>query len=183
LAVDGTTSPSTVYAVLSGSGVFKTTNGGGSWSAVNNGLPKLLPSCGELPRCTDVSALAVDATTCPSTVYAGTAGGAFVFQNTCGATLPCPSVRCILEAATNDACAGQAIPASITKNFDRAASLIEQSATRPPKQARKLRRRAKEALAHAKTEATRAAKGKKRKISTNCAAALRVAAKRVAATL
>jgi len=174
LAVDATTSPSTVYAgIESGGSVFKTRNGGGSWSPLNAGLKYGV----------SVECVAVDATTCPSTVYAGTAGGAFVFQNTCGATLPCPSVRCILEAATNDACAGQAIPASIRKNFDRAASLIEQSATRPPKQARKLRRRAKEALAHAKTEATRAAKGKKRKISTNCAAALRVAAKRVAAAL
>ena len=67
----------------------------------------------------------------------------------------CTSARCILEAPTKRACAGQAIPASIAKKFDRAASLIEQSATRPPKQARKLRRRAKEALVHAKTKATR----------------------------
>src|SRR5439155_6614106 len=74
LAVDPT-SPSTVYAVssasdpLSGknsSGVFKTTNGGGSWSAVNNGLTD---PC--------VGALVVDATTSPSTVYAGAFGEVF----------------------------------------------------------------------------------------------------------
>src|SRR2546428_81874 len=63
LAVDATTSPSTVYAGTDG-GVFKTTNGGGSWSAVNTGL-----------TATRVNALAVDATTSPRTVYAGRGGG------------------------------------------------------------------------------------------------------------
>src|SRR5438477_3837645 len=64
LAVDATTNRSTVYAGPSGGGVFKTTNGGGSWSAVNTGLAASF-----------VLALAVDATpspTSPSTVYAGT---------------------------------------------------------------------------------------------------------------
>src|SRR5207253_1082310 len=68
LAVDATTNRSTVYAGPSGGGVFKTTNGGGSWSAVNTGLT---------PTATFVGALAVDATTSPSTVYAGTEDGVF----------------------------------------------------------------------------------------------------------
>src|SRR5439155_963978 len=72
LAVDATTSPSTVYAGTNGGGVFKTTNGGGSWRAVNSGL-----------TATAVFALAVDATTSPSTVYAGTRGGG-VFKTTNG---------------------------------------------------------------------------------------------------
>lgn len=38
VAVDPT-NDSTVYALTSGSGVYKTTNGGTSWSAVNTGLP------------------------------------------------------------------------------------------------------------------------------------------------
>src|SRR5437667_12763829 len=59
LAVDATTNRSTVYAGPSGGGVFKTTNGGGSWSAVNTGLTT---PC--------VVELAVDATTSPSTAYA-----------------------------------------------------------------------------------------------------------------
>ena len=72
LAVDATTSPSTVYAGMNGGGVFKTTNAGGSWSAVNTGLTD-----------TFVTALAVDATTTPSTVYAGTQDGG-VFKTTNG---------------------------------------------------------------------------------------------------
>ena len=54
---------STVYAGTCLGGIFKTTNGGSTWTAVNNGLTTL-----------DVKALAIDPTT-PMTVYAGTLGG------------------------------------------------------------------------------------------------------------
>ena len=66
LAIDPT-SPSTLYAGSSRGGVFKSTDGGGSWSAVNSGLthPNL---GGRLPV---VNALAINPLT-PSTVYAGT---------------------------------------------------------------------------------------------------------------
>ena len=53
LAVDATTSPSTVYAGTNGSGVFKTTNGGGSWSAVNTGLRARI--AGKRPRACRIS--------------------------------------------------------------------------------------------------------------------------------
>ena len=52
-------------------GVFKSTNGGGNWSAVNTGLTD-----------TDVRALAIDPAT-PATLYAGTDGGG-VFKSTNG---------------------------------------------------------------------------------------------------
>src|SRR5436190_1676610 len=68
LAIDPTT-PSTLYAgtitldaanMFTGGGVFQSTDGGGSWSAVSSGLTN-----------TGVEALAIDPTT-PSTLYAGT---------------------------------------------------------------------------------------------------------------
>src|SRR5437667_308531 len=69
LAIDPQT-PMTVYAGTidatttgSGHGVFKSTDGGESWSAVNTGLSNQA-----------VHALAVDPQT-PTTVYAGTQGG------------------------------------------------------------------------------------------------------------
>jgi hypothetical protein len=68
LAIDPTT-PSTVYAGTYYGGVFKSTNGGGAWSAVNTGLSSY-----------SVSALAIDPTT-PSTLYAGTSGGVFKSTN------------------------------------------------------------------------------------------------------
>ena len=62
LALDPTT-PTTLYAGTR-DGVFKTTDGGTSWSSVNTGLANL-----------DIRALALDPTT-PTTLYAGTEGTA-----------------------------------------------------------------------------------------------------------
>jgi hypothetical protein len=56
-----------------GGGVFKSTNGGTNWSAVNTGLTN-----------TYVYALAIDPAT-PTTLYAGTWGGG-VFKSTNGGT-------------------------------------------------------------------------------------------------
>ncbi len=61
--------PAVLYAGTAG-GVFKSTDGGQVWAAVNTGLAD-----------TNVAALAVDPTT-PATIYAGTAGG--VFKSTDG---------------------------------------------------------------------------------------------------
>ncbi|HKG78743.1 MAG TPA: SBBP repeat-containing protein, partial [Pyrinomonadaceae bacterium] len=61
------TQPSTLYAGT-GAGVFKSTNGGRTWTAVNNGLDNR-----------NVVALVIDPLT-PSTLYAATAG--FVIGNT-----------------------------------------------------------------------------------------------------
>jgi cysteine-rich repeat protein len=69
LAVDPT-DPSTVYAGTDGGGVFKTTTGGTSWTAVNTGLT------GDYVR-----ALAIDPAN-PSTLYAATEDG--VFKTTTG---------------------------------------------------------------------------------------------------
>src|SRR5204862_3749039 len=72
LAIDPQT-PATLYAGIYGSGVFKSTNGGGSFSPVNTGL-------------TDYSyvyALAIDPQT-PATLYAGVYFGSGVFKSTNG---------------------------------------------------------------------------------------------------
>jgi hypothetical protein len=72
LAVDPVT-PTTLYAGT-WSGVFKSTDGGGDWSAVNTGL-----------NATDVCALAISPATQgtlspPGTLYAGTYDGVFAMQ-------------------------------------------------------------------------------------------------------
>lgn len=64
LAIDPQTS-STIYAGTSRAGVFKSTDGGGSWSASSAGIYNGF-----------IRALAIDPHT-PSTVYAGTDGGVF----------------------------------------------------------------------------------------------------------
>ena len=70
LAIDPNT-PATVYAGTFGDGVFKSTNGGEDWTAMNTGLID-----------THVFALAVDPST-PTTIYAGTWKGG-VFKSTNG---------------------------------------------------------------------------------------------------
>jgi hypothetical protein len=95
-------------------------------------------------------------------------------------TLPCTTARCTLGAALMaPACAGQAVPASVTRKFSTAENLIGQAATSPPKKARKLQMRAKTALDGAVAKATQATTGRKPKISSDCAAALRQAANSV----
>jgi ligand-binding sensor domain-containing protein len=59
----------TLYAGTADSGVFKSTNGGGSWTAVDSGLAD-----------TSIGALVIDPAT-ESTVYAGTSAGD-VFKST-----------------------------------------------------------------------------------------------------
>ncbi|PYM65198.1 MAG: hypothetical protein DME11_11110, partial [Candidatus Rokuibacteriota bacterium] len=70
LAIDPQT-PTTLYAGTSGDGVFKSTDGGTTWRAVNTGL--------DPRRC--CFALAIDPQT-PTTLYASTDGG--VFKSTDG---------------------------------------------------------------------------------------------------
>jgi hypothetical protein len=57
--------PNTLYAGTAGRGVFKSTNGGASRTAINSGLTNL-----------QVFALAINPVT-PSTLYAGTNDGVF----------------------------------------------------------------------------------------------------------
>ena len=70
LAIDPVT-PTTLYAGVYGGGVFKTTDGGWNWNAVNNGLTSVI-----------VQSLVIDPKT-PSTIYAGT-GNRGIFKSTDG---------------------------------------------------------------------------------------------------
>ena len=99
-------------------------------------------------------------------------------------TLPCTSARCIVGAAQRSAaCAGQTIPLSVTAKFTEAENLIDRAATSPADKVRKLLKRAKTTLKQAKAKATRAATGKKPKLSAGCAAVLKGAADHVATGL
>ena len=71
----------------------------------------------------------------------------------------------------------------MTNKFNQATSLIDKAATSSAKQARKLLKRVKKALKQAEAKASRAAKGKHAKISSNCAMVLKGAAGGVMAGL
>jgi hypothetical protein len=71
LAIDPSI-PVTLFAGTAVEGVFKSTDGGANWSAANAGLSNR-----------DVRALAIDPSTTPATLYAGTfGGGVFEYENT-----------------------------------------------------------------------------------------------------
>ena len=70
LAIDPSTTPSTVYAGSDYYGVFKSTDGGQSWNSVN------IVVSGVSIHTTSISALTVAPTT-PSTLYVGTAIGVY----------------------------------------------------------------------------------------------------------
>jgi Tfp pilus assembly protein PilF/photosystem II stability/assembly factor-like uncharacterized protein len=70
LAIDPLT-PTTLYVGIEGRGVFKSTNAGKSWNAINTGI-----------TCSSVYVLAIDPAS-PNTIYAGTRGEG-VFRSTDG---------------------------------------------------------------------------------------------------
>ena len=117
--------------------------------------------------------LVTDTPPTTSTVTTTTAVGAT------STTLPaCTSARCLIDAAkTSSACASQTIPRRVLKNLDRATGLIEQATTNGFKKS--LLRKTKKSLKAASRGATKAAKGKKAKLSPDCAAALREVSYRV----
>jgi len=120
----------------------------------------------------------------PTTTTVSTTTTTPTASSTTTTTLPCTSARCALDAArTSAACAGQSIPAGLTEKLTKAETLIDEAAASPDKKARKLRLTVKRTLKHAAKAATRAAHGKRAKLSPGCAAALKAATDRVAAGL
>ena len=75
LSVDPT-APNTIYAGTFGAGIFKSTNGGGNWTAINNGLLASGFVTTNFAQNLSIWALAIDPLT-PTTLYAGTDDGLF----------------------------------------------------------------------------------------------------------
>jgi hypothetical protein len=94
IAIDPS-NPGTIYAGTNGSGMYKSTDGGTTWSAVNNGITSL-----------DIQALAIDPST-TLTVYAGTQAGLFKTLdggntwNSSGAGLLDPNVNALVVDPRN----------------------------------------------------------------------------------
>jgi photosystem II stability/assembly factor-like uncharacterized protein len=115
--------PSTVYAATDGGGVFKSTDRGSTWTAMNQGLGDL-----------SVRSLAVDPVD-PSILYAGTRSGGVFKSTNAGATwtsasaglpgsgsYPTVSTLAIDASAPNTVYAGLSYPGSIYESSDGAAS-------------------------------------------------------------
>ncbi len=150
-------------------GAFQTTGGGGG--TTDAFVTKFeTPTPVEIPTSTTLSSTTLGATT---TLPGGATTSTTIAGPTTTTTLPCDSARCTLARLPSiPACAGQAIPANVTKKLTQAANFIDQAASRPAKQARKLLKRAKTALKQAATKAAHSAKGKHPKLAAPCANAL-----------
>ena len=99
---------------------------------------------------------------------------------TTSTTVPCGTVRCLLDAGLQrPPCAGETIPPTIRKNFDRAIHLVEQAGGSAPTKVRRLLKHARRAIGLADHAAKKAARGKKPKLTVACAAAVEGAAKDV----
>jgi cell division septum initiation protein DivIVA len=82
-------------------------------------------------------------------------------------------VRCLLDAGLQSAaCSGQTIPAAITNKFDQVTQLAEQAGASSPKKAKRLLQHAKRVLVLAGHAAKKATRGKKPKLTSDCAAAI-----------
>jgi hypothetical protein len=90
-------------------------------------------------------------------------------------TIPaCTTVRCALDdARETPACAGQTLPASVAAKLDRAIGQIELAPSQTEKKAKKLYKTAKRLLGKASKAAGKAARGRRPKLSAECASALR----------
>lgn len=157
-------------------------------------IPSLTPDCARCTGCmVDLSPCAAPATSTTSTTAPApaittttTARGPGATTSTVpgvattSTTVPCGTVRCLLDAGLhNPLCAGETIPPTIRKNFDRAIHLVEQAGGSAPTRMRRLIKHARRALALADTAAKKAARGKKPKLTVACAAAIEGAAEDV----
>ena len=181
------TNPATTYYVGTDIGVFRTTNAGTTWSNFNTGTLPVVPVYDLQMNSSIIGAATHGRGVWAISLAVGTSTTTAISTTTTSSTtttLPCTSARCILGAALmSPACAGQSIPASVTRKLNTAETLIDQASARPAKKARRVRHRARRLLRKAGATATRAAKGKKGKLSALCAADLKDAAGRVAAGL
>jgi hypothetical protein len=107
-----------------------------------------------------------------------------VRTTTTSTTLPCSTPRCLFDAALHGpACADANVPKGITAKIDGAVGLFDRIGASSGKKQRRLAgrtRRTLNAIAHL---ATRASKGKKARLSAECASAIGGAASTVRGTL
>ena len=178
MAIDRTR-PGTLYAGGLGDlggRVFRSRDGAATWEAFDRGF-----------EAAEVITLVIDPT--GATLYAGTQRGLHsrdltaattttsttLTGATTSTTVPCSSAACIIESTlVADACEGRPIPPTVVKRFHRAVDAIEQAAaSATTKKRTKLLKNGRRFLQQAKSGATKAARGKKAKITMDCAAALR----------
>jgi hypothetical protein len=134
--------------------------------------PPLGPDCARCAGCqVDLSqcAMATTTSTAPATTTTTPAGTA-----TTSTTVPCLSARCILDSGLRSpSCAGETVPPSVTRKFDQAVHLIDEADDSVARKAKRLLRHARATLGLADKSVRRAGRGKKPKLTSDCATDIR----------
>jgi hypothetical protein len=151
--------------------------------AAGTATPALVPDCARCAGCAvDLSQCATPSTTTvpgattttttpvvTSTTTATTAPGATATTS----TLACETTGCLLDAALHaGACGGEAVPPHITRALDRVLHLIDEAHVSSPRKAKRLLREDKHLLGIATRGARKAARGKKPRLTSDCARAI-----------
>ena len=147
--------------------------------------PPLQPDCARCAGCVvDLSQCATPTTTSTTPGGTGTTTSTVPVVPTTSTTVPCQTVRCLLDDGVHaPACGGETIPAPITKEFGRVTSLVAEAGGASPKRAKRLIRHAEHALTLAENAAKKATRGKKPKLTAGCAGAIHQAAEEVRSSL
>jgi von Willebrand factor A domain-containing protein 7 len=136
-----------------------------------------------VPTTTTPTTVTTTTTTTATTTTPTTVTPTTVTTKTSTTTLPCTTPRCTIDAALHgQACGDETVPRSITKRLDRGTTLLDR-ADQHPKSAKRLHRQVKHVLRSAGKVAGKAAKGKKPKLSAECALAIQHAIAAVVAGL
>jgi hypothetical protein len=100
-------------------------------------------------------------------------GGPTITTTTSTTTRPCETAGCLLDAGLHGAaCGGEAVPAHITRALDRVLHLIDEAHVSSPRKAKRLLRADKHLLGLVERGAKKAARGKKPKLTSDCAGAI-----------
>ncbi|HLK10174.1 MAG TPA: hypothetical protein VKW76_02210 [Candidatus Binatia bacterium] len=100
-------------------------------------------------------------------------GGLPPMTTTTTTTLPCTTARCTIDAGLHGPeCGDEIVPAAIGKKLNQAMRLIERAAGSPRKKAKRLFKQAKRLLKLAGKAAGKAARGRKPKLTKDCAGAI-----------
>jgi hypothetical protein len=140
------------------------------------------PGFGNFASLTSVVVVPLPATTSTTTTSSSTTIASAPSPTT--TTVPCTTPRCTIGAALRGPeCGDEVVPAAIRRKLDQATGLIDRAGAKPRKKAARLLQQARSALKLAGRAAGKAAKGRKRKLTKECATAIQRATSTVSGGL
>lgn len=123
------------------------------------------------------------ATTSTTTTLTDAATTSTTTSSTTTTLPPCTSARCRVDDALAAACGAETVPANLAGKIDKAIAALDAAPNQTGKQAKRTRAKARKLLKGASALAKRGARGKKPKVTADCADALRAVLGSLAASV